>query len=262
MKRKPLSDAHKAALSAALKGHKASPETRDKISASLKGRTYPSRVGKPLSAEHKAKLSAIMTGRKSSPEAIAKMRAAKAGKPMTPEARAAQSEARRLLWEDPEYRAKTAAAIKAGMQRPETKAKLSAARARMEASPEYKANQSKWGTKGGEIMAARNWADPEFRKRRSLDQAERMRALWDDPVWKAKQMQARLEREALRRAGQLPVQPKKPKKPKKDRIWPAAPMTPEQEARREARQKIARSKREVASAKRELERQLRKDKSW
>jgi hypothetical protein len=94
----------RAKMSAAGKGRTFSPEHRAKLSAALKGRT--------LSPEARAKLSAAGKGRKVSPETRAKLSAAGKGRTLSPEARAKMSAAQKGRTHSPEHRAKNSAAKK------------------------------------------------------------------------------------------------------------------------------------------------------
>lgn len=71
------SDAHRAAISAAQKGRKASAETRARISAAATGRI--------MSAEHRARLGAANLGRVKSEAEREKLRAALLGRVFTPD---------------------------------------------------------------------------------------------------------------------------------------------------------------------------------
>lgn len=64
-------------------GHKASPETRAKLSKARMGNT--NHTGKPASPETRAKLSAVRVGRKRSLEHNHKIALARTGKPRSPE---------------------------------------------------------------------------------------------------------------------------------------------------------------------------------
>lgn len=101
---KPISDAHKAAISAANKGRALSPEHRAKIAASNRGKKLSQETrdklsaankGKTMGAETRAKIAAANKGRRPSAEAIEKTAAAKRGKPRSPETRAKIAESLR-----------------------------------------------------------------------------------------------------------------------------------------------------------------------
>lgn len=88
------------------KGYKHTPETRAKMSAAQRGRTF--------SSEHRAKISAGLRGRKLSPESIAKMAAANRGRPRSPEAIAKTAAANSGRTRSPESIAKMVAAAQRG----------------------------------------------------------------------------------------------------------------------------------------------------
>ena len=99
---RPHTPEHRAKISAALMGKRASCETRAKLSAS--------HVGKTLSADARAKVSAALRVRKRSPEACARISAAKKGKRFTPEHCASMAAARQGKKASAETRAKMSAA--------------------------------------------------------------------------------------------------------------------------------------------------------
>lgn len=96
---KRFTSEHRERIAAALRGNKngmgqlASPETRARLSAALKGRI--------VSVATRTKISATLTGRRSSPETIAKRVAKVIGRkhpPRTAEARQRMSEAAKRRW--------------------------------------------------------------------------------------------------------------------------------------------------------------------
>lgn len=131
----PLSDEHRAAISAANKGKKKGPigqEARARMSAGQKGKKYGSwsderranasvaQKGiyhKPTSAETKAKQSAALKGRKLSAERCAAISAARVGIRLSDSHRAAISAACKGKKLSPEHRAKISAAQK-GVPKP------------------------------------------------------------------------------------------------------------------------------------------------
>ncbi len=96
----PLSEAHRAAISAGGRGEKATPETRAKMRAARLGKPGPrkprsaatrAKMRKPKSPEHCANIAAAMTGKPKSATHVANMSAARKGvpdKPWSPERRA------------------------------------------------------------------------------------------------------------------------------------------------------------------------------
>ena len=109
------------------------PETRAKISATMKGKNSPN-YGKTLSPETKAKLSASHKGKTHTPEARAKISAAQKGKTLSPETKAKMSAARKDTPRSLETREKISESLKGENHplygktlSPEIKAKISAA---------------------------------------------------------------------------------------------------------------------------------------
>jgi group I intron endonuclease len=105
MKRGPLSEEHKAKLSAARKGKPLPPEQRARLAEINRNKTpewrkkiSESKKGTIISEETRKKMSQAQKGRKHSPETIEKMRAAHAGKPKTEAHRKALSESRLKLF--------------------------------------------------------------------------------------------------------------------------------------------------------------------
>ena len=96
----------KAKRAASLRLVKRGPEFGAAISAGKKGKSI-----KPLSPESRAKLSASLKGRVFSPETIEKMRAAAKGRSISPEARAKMSATRKGRIASPETRAKISAGL-------------------------------------------------------------------------------------------------------------------------------------------------------
>lgn len=101
MKRGPLSEEHKAKLSAARKGKPLPPEQRARLIELNKNKTpewcrkiSESKKGKTLSDQAKANMSKAQQGRKHSPETIEKIRAAHKGKPKSEAHRKAMSESK------------------------------------------------------------------------------------------------------------------------------------------------------------------------
>ena len=117
----------RAKISAANKGRTFSPEHRTRLGAASKGRRLS------FSAEHRAKLSAALAGRKGrdhSPETRAKLSAANKGRTFSPETRAKLSAAAKGRKPSPETRAQISAALtgrKGCTHGSETRARLSAA---------------------------------------------------------------------------------------------------------------------------------------
>ena len=87
-------DATKAKMSEASKGHIVSAETRTKISEANKGKNHPY-FGKKLSAEHRAKISEANKGHKHTDATKAKMSEAKKGHKHTDATRTKMSEAKK-----------------------------------------------------------------------------------------------------------------------------------------------------------------------
>jgi group I intron endonuclease len=105
MKRGPLSEEHKAKLSAAKKGKPLPPEQREKLAALNKNKTpewcrkiSESKKGTVLSQEAKDNMRKAQLGRKHSQETIEKIRLAHTGKAKTEAHKKALSEARLKLY--------------------------------------------------------------------------------------------------------------------------------------------------------------------
>lgn len=118
-------------------GRSHSPETREKMSITRKGKPMP-----PFSVEHRSNLSAAGKGRTCSTESREKMSAAHKGKPLSASHCAAMSVAHKGKQKSDEHQAKITASLTGKTRSPEQRANMSAAQKGKPKSPKARANMS------------------------------------------------------------------------------------------------------------------------